>query len=551
MPVQSAGLTKTLEPQSSGRVTRRLQQIWFLSSMQKKVLKCSVAYAIASLFTLSPVLSSLIGQPFDYEGPTANAHFIATVAVYYNPAKSVGAMLEADLFMLWAACFAVSICCLSMGTAVWLNRHELEGLSHMIVLAVFFAGSCGFIAFMKQRVGKATFGSACSMAALILSVVLTKEGAVHLNYFEGGIILQLLFIVFLGTFISNLVCFTVFRGSATTLLQANVNRSLDSFGTLLIMLTKAFLLEDDVSASDSRIQKATLAHGASFTELKAAFEEAKLELFDPRIQRSVNVYQDVIGSMSRLAKHLNGLREGCRSQMALLNQTPRQPTATKRNQDFEAFEKHVGPALRTLVSTCRTTLRHMRTTFVQSTAGQVYYAVEDRTEPQLLEHLQDLRSALKQHNEEFVAAHAGILKRLQREHASSVDIDALLESNQRPAIDMSQAGDFVFTVYFFLFNIDAFVKEFDVLLHAFTQLQREELSLQYRRTMLSQTYGRFIGETLFRLDLGSLGRDPDGAASTKRWSLLRARLFTLVPQAKSASLFPNVRRLSCPLAIAP
>lgn len=57
-----------------------------LSSIQKNILKCAVAYFIASLFTFNKTLASFLGQPFDIEGATPNAHFIATVSVYYNRA---------------------------------------------------------------------------------------------------------------------------------------------------------------------------------------------------------------------------------------------------------------------------------------------------------------------------------------------------------------------------------------------------------------------------------------------------------------------------------
>lgn len=494
--------------------------------------KCSVAYGIASLFTLNPFLSSLLGQPFDYEGPTANAHVIATVSVYYNPAKSVGAMLEADVFMLWAATLAVSVCCISMATAVWLNGEDLEWLSHLVVLVGFFTTSCGFIAFMKQRVGKATFGSACSMAAMILSVVITKEGAIHLGYFEGGVILQLLMIVFLGTLISNLVCFLLFRGSATTLLQGNLNKTLDSFATLLVMLTKTFLLEDDLATSDARLQKAKAAHEASFTELKSAFEEAKLELFDPRIQRSVCVYEDTIASMTRLAKHLNGLREGCRSQLGLLQERQIHATAVKRSQDFAIFEEHVAPSLTQLVNTCRSILKAMRASFLRSAAGQ------SRRQDNCGS-IQVLRDSLRHHHQEFLSAHAGILHRLQQERTSSVDLANLVETDH-PVLDTTKAGDFIFTVYFFLFNMDAFVQEFDILLKSFEQLRAEEHQLQDRRVLLRQTYGSLIGETLFRLDIGQMGRQNTEVKVTHRWRLLGARLLTLLPKSGSASLFPDV-----------
>lgn len=44
------------------------------SPLTKNVVKCVIAYALAELFTFVPVLSDLVGAPFDVEGPVRNAH---------------------------------------------------------------------------------------------------------------------------------------------------------------------------------------------------------------------------------------------------------------------------------------------------------------------------------------------------------------------------------------------------------------------------------------------------------------------------------------------
>lgn len=285
------------------------------------MLKCAIAYAVASCFTLVPFLSNMLGQPFDIEGATPNAHFIATVAVYYNPARSVGSMLEADLFMVWAASAATLVSLGAMATAVTLNDRNEEWLSHFVILVFWLAGSCGFIAYMKVKVGKATFGSACSMAALITSVIITKSGAIHLGYFETDVVLQLLFIVVIGTTISNLVCFGLFRQSAYYKLRQNVAGSLSSFSTLLDSLTRTFLLEEEnPSTSMTDLHRASVAAEATFTSLNSAFDEAKLELLEPRMQHNVDNYEKVIGSLAKLAKHLTGMRQGCKTQDALLRE---------------------------------------------------------------------------------------------------------------------------------------------------------------------------------------------------------------------------------------
>jgi hypothetical protein len=86
---------------SETRLAHRLySSIFPLSSLTRNVVKCVFAYFLAELFTFVPVLSDLVGAPFDAEGPVKNAHVIATVAVYIMPARTMGGMLEADAFLL-------------------------------------------------------------------------------------------------------------------------------------------------------------------------------------------------------------------------------------------------------------------------------------------------------------------------------------------------------------------------------------------------------------------------------------------------------------------
>jgi hypothetical protein len=62
-----------------------LRNLPTLTLVQRNVLKCSVAYFIASLFTFSPVLSHFIGDLTSYgagaKGPSPSAHMVATMYV--------------------------------------------------------------------------------------------------------------------------------------------------------------------------------------------------------------------------------------------------------------------------------------------------------------------------------------------------------------------------------------------------------------------------------------------------------------------------------------
>jgi len=93
-------------------------------------------------------------------------------------------------------------------------------------------------------------------------------------------------------------------------------KTLDSFSTLLSLLTGTFLLEDELfQPSQEKISKAVADHQAAFTGLKKNLDEARSERLcggpTTRSSRgSGDPYEDAVDSLTRLAQHLNGLRSG-------------------------------------------------------------------------------------------------------------------------------------------------------------------------------------------------------------------------------------------------
>lgn len=115
-----------------------------------------------------------------------------------------------------------------------------------------------------------------------------------------------------------------------------MNKTLDSFTTLLPMLTRIFLLENDSESHMvdlEKIQTAVDNHQNSFTSLQKNLAEAKTEwVLTGGIGGDINElesipgyseisgrrsYEDTVDSLNRLAQHLNGLRSGTRLQYDL------------------------------------------------------------------------------------------------------------------------------------------------------------------------------------------------------------------------------------------
>ena len=130
---------------------------------------------------------------------------------------------------------------------------------------------------------------------------------------EGGVetLLQVALVVAIGACVSNLVCVTLWPQSAKKNLQANMVKTLDSFSTLLSLLTGTFLLKDELfQPSQEKISKAVADHQAAFTGLKKNLDEARSERLCGGPTAHGDPYEDAVDSLTRLAQHLNGLRSG-------------------------------------------------------------------------------------------------------------------------------------------------------------------------------------------------------------------------------------------------
>jgi hypothetical protein len=110
------------------------------------VLKCSVAYLLASLATFVPAISQLLGK-------SDGKHMVATTCVYFHPARSAGSMFEATLLAMVAFAYTAFISFTSMGVSVLFGRNDLLSVGHIVVLIVFCGGGLGLIGWTKQKLG--------------------------------------------------------------------------------------------------------------------------------------------------------------------------------------------------------------------------------------------------------------------------------------------------------------------------------------------------------------------------------------------------------------
>ncbi|EIW68238.1 hypothetical protein TREMEDRAFT_32574, partial [Tremella mesenterica DSM 1558] len=472
------------------------------------IVKCSLAYFLASLFTFVPTLARILSTSSETDAhgrvtprPSYSAHMLATIVVYFNPAKTLGNMTLALRFCLILAVFATSVSLMAMGTIALFDNFSpshgskwdwISEMGDWIVCVLWIGGSMGGLAWSKVWVNNPSFNSGCSMAAMILYTVVIKEGAMPK-------LLEILLIVSIGSCLTALVCVLVFPMSATTRLQDSISNSVTSFSTLLDLLTSTFLLEKSVLREKrTSLKDAIQAHAATFKGLQANLAEARHErVFDTRVRgRRLSLYEAAIGSLGRLAQHLAGLRSSTRLQESLIRASREgklnlelvarrgqavsmsmvQPTTSPGpggwDSDvdiaasvrlFMSFRRIAGESMNTLVDRCDDALECVEAVAHSSNLGEM--------------DLDATRSSLATSLKEFNKSSSRAIKRLYagpRREKGIYEEDGDSDSDDTEIIDLAETAhgpnETVFFVYFFLFTLEEFSRELLFLLDTMNEI---------------------------------------------------------------------------------
>ncbi|KAK2750654.1 hypothetical protein FQN57_002727 [Myotisia sp. PD_48] len=289
------------------------------SETGKGVLKCSLAYLIGSLATFVPVLSNFLGQQ-------DGKHTVATVTVYFHPARTRGSMLEALIFAFIACVYAAFISITSMSVSVLFEDvFHLLPLGHAIVLIVFCGGGLGLIGWVKQRRGDPLVNVACSLASLAIITVLTKEGAVQRGDLSFAKIDQVFKMVIMGTITTMAVCFLIYPISAKKKLRESTVDMTDSLSDMVEILTESFVYG---AASTNQLEQktfidATTKSKTAYSNMETLLKEAKFEHYIGGTENEFCLERKLVRSLQDIAQSIGGLRSAAALQFELLKQTCR------------------------------------------------------------------------------------------------------------------------------------------------------------------------------------------------------------------------------------
>ena len=287
---------------------------WLDSPVGRGVLKCTLAYTLGSLATFWSPLSDFLGRP-------DGKHVVATLTVYFHPARSVGSMIEAVLIAIVAVTYAELVSVLSMCTSVLFGDvFDMVPLAHGLVVTVFIGGGFGLMGWVKQRMGNPLVDIGSTLASLAIIGVVTKETAVLTSVFSNQKIVQILKMLIMGITITTVVNLTVWRMSAVSALRQSMTKASVSLGDMLSLITRGFLSGSEEDVLSPEFAAASSAYSSVYPQMTKNLREAKFERYFLGHEKIYQLDRAVVRSMETVAQSIGGLRSAANSEFALLKE---------------------------------------------------------------------------------------------------------------------------------------------------------------------------------------------------------------------------------------
>ncbi|KAF3919921.1 hypothetical protein AA313_de0201744 [Arthrobotrys entomopaga] len=280
------------------------------------VFKCSLAYLFGSLATYIPLFAALFGK-------NDGKHMVATVAVYFHPARTRGSMTESTIFATIAVLYSFLVSAGTLWTAIIFNGLGMIGLGHVVILAVFCTGGLGLVGWTKLTMGSPTVNVSCSLASIIIITTLTKDGAAQEGIFNLTKILQTALMVVCAVIISTTLSNLLWPSFAVLELRKSMITSTRAFAEMLEGITKGFIDGSEEPSQQSSFKNAASDHRKTFTDLTKHLHEAKFEHYLNGTEATYKLELDLVECLQRLAQDLGGLQNAAKTQFSLLEQSDR------------------------------------------------------------------------------------------------------------------------------------------------------------------------------------------------------------------------------------
>lgn len=289
---------------------------WLNSRDGHQVLKCTLAYLLGSTATFWPLLS-------DFLGHRDGKHIVATLTVYFHPARTMGSMLEAVWIAVIAVAYAEIVCLLSMAAGI-ASRTSTGSVvpAHAVVLIIFVGGGLGFVGWVKQKMNQPLVNVATTLASMAIISVITKEESVQDGYFSGDKIVQVVKMLVVGIIFSVAVNLLVWRLSARRVLREAVNTASVCMSDRLSFITRGFLNGTDDEINSPDYAQVRSRYDSAYMEMSKSLREAKLEHYLLGREKIYQLDKRLFKAVESVYQAIGGLRSSLSTQIDLLNEAP-------------------------------------------------------------------------------------------------------------------------------------------------------------------------------------------------------------------------------------
>ena len=289
---------------------------FFNSDLGHGVLKCTLAYLLGSLATFWSPLSGFLGN-------RDGKHIVATLTVYFHPARTAGSMLEAIVIAIIAVAYAEIICIMSMAVTMASKTHlGLIQPAHVFILIVSVGGGLGFVGWVKQRLNHPIVNTASTLASMAIISVLTKEESIQEGYLSWDKLVQVLKMLMLGIFFTTAVNLLVWQVSARRVLRESIVTASISLSDRLAFITKGFLTGSEEGIRSPAYAEVTKRYNNSYSNMGQMLREAKFEHYFLGRETIYALDKKVVKSVEALSQAIGGLRSALDTQFTLLKEAP-------------------------------------------------------------------------------------------------------------------------------------------------------------------------------------------------------------------------------------
>lgn len=430
-------------------------RVWLDTPNGRGVLKCTIAYTIASLATFFPPVFNFLGKP-------DGKHVVATITVYFHPARSVGSMIEAILIAVVAVAYAELVSVLSMITSVFFgSTMHLVTISHVLVVVVFIGGGFGFIGWVKQRMSNPLVNVGSTLASLAIIGVVTRENHVISNVFSNEKVAQVLKMLIMGVTTTAAVNLLLWRHSARQSLRQTMNRVSIPLGDMLYMITGGFLSGSEAGLSSDGFAAASAHYSTFYSQMMKDMREAKLEHYFLGYEQIYEHERSVARSMENLAQGLGGLRNATNTQLEQLKHSEL-PNESQTSHDSPNTARDLFEQFNASIKMSMTSLRQDLCTILHEPQfGHPSYEVSID---------EDLRRSLMDSLSTFNAARSEALQRL---YDRIEQMDSSQESRRASSEEVAAAcGHFTFSLQAFGEDVMQYLDVLDDLQHVILHKSR-------------------------------------------------------------------------------